>query len=98
MGGPTTYSQLEVVQLVERLTDRKLMLDYMSLDQIDSALVASTDPLKQSYLGLYRGLAVGDCPSADWAAEFGMTPTPLQACLQRMWTVPGSSNTHRSLS
>jgi hypothetical protein len=87
-----------VVKLVERLTDRKLVLDFMPLDQIESALLATADPLKQSYLGLYRGLAVGDCPSADWADEFGMTPTPLQACLQRMWTAPDSSNTNRSVS
>jgi hypothetical protein len=86
------------VQLVERLTSRKLVLDYMSLDQIDSALLDSADPLKQSYLGLYRGLALGDCPSVDWADEFGMTPTPLQACLERMWTAPDASKTNRSLS
>jgi len=85
MGGPMAYSQLEVVQLVERLVNKTLVLDYMPLDQIDSALSASADPLKQSYLGLYRGLATGDCPSAGWAADFGMTPTPLQACLERMW-------------
>ena len=98
MGGSAAYSQLQVVELVERLTDRKLVLDFMPLDQIESALLASADPLKQSYLGLYRGLAVGDRPSADWADEFGMTPTPLQACLQRMWTAPDSSNSNRSLS
>jgi uncharacterized protein YbjT (DUF2867 family) len=98
MGGPMAYSQLQAVQLVEHLTARKLVLDFLPLDQIDSALVASADPLKQSYLGLYRGLAVGDCPSADWAAEFGMTPTPLQACLERMLAAPDPSITNRSLS
>jgi uncharacterized protein YbjT (DUF2867 family) len=87
MGGPEAYSQLEVVKLVERLTNQTLALDYMPLDQIENALSASADPLKQSYLGLYRGLALGDCPSADWADEFGMTPTPLRACLERMWAV-----------
>ena len=86
MGGPVAYSQLEVVKLVERLTNRTLVLDYMPLDQIDSALSTSADPLKQSYLGLYRGLATGDCPSADWAGEFEMTPTPLQACLEHILT------------
>lgn len=85
MGGPMAYSQLEVVQLVERLTNKALVLDYMPLDQIESALRASADPLKQSYLGLYRGLATGDCPSTGWADEFGMTPTPLRDCLERMW-------------
>jgi uncharacterized protein YbjT (DUF2867 family) len=102
MGGPTAYSQLEVVQLVERLTNQTLARDYMSLDQIESALRTSTDPLKQSYLGLYRGLAMGDCPSTDWAEEFGMTPTPLRDCLERMWaadlTASSPSNLHRSLS
>jgi uncharacterized protein YbjT (DUF2867 family) len=102
MGGPMAYSQLEVVQLVERLTNRTLALDYMPLDEIDRALSASTDPLKQSYLGLYRGLATGDCPSTDWADEFGVTPTPLRACLERMWAAdqaaPSPSNLHRSVS
>lgn len=102
MGGPTAHSQLEVVKLVERLTEKTLVLDYMPLDQIESALTVSTDPLKQSYLGLYRGLAVGDCPPADWAGEFGMSPMPLQVCLERMWapggTDPAQLNQSRSLS
>jgi uncharacterized protein YbjT (DUF2867 family) len=86
MGGPGAYSQLEVVTLAERLTSRTLVLDYMSLDQIEGAMSRSAaDPLKQSYLGLYRGLAVGDCPSAAWADEVGMTPTPLPECLEMMW-------------
>jgi uncharacterized protein YbjT (DUF2867 family) len=85
MGGPTAYSQLEVVKLAERLTNKPLLLDYMPLAQIEGALSASADPLKQSYLGLYRGLALGDCPSAAWAEEFRITPTPLPACLERMW-------------
>lgn len=94
MGGPTAYSQLEVVKLAERLTNKTLLLDYMSLDQIDVAMSRSADPLKQSYLGLYRGLAVGDCPSAGWADEVGMTPTPLPECLERMWgRQPGGSAT-----
>jgi uncharacterized protein YbjT (DUF2867 family) len=85
MGGPTAYSQLEVVKLAERLTNKTLTLDYMSLEQIEGAMRSSADPLKQSYLGLYRGLAVGDCPSAEWAHEVGMTPTSLPECLERMW-------------
>jgi len=90
------------VKLVEHLTNKTLVLDYMPLDQIENALGASADPLKQSYIGLYRGLAMGDCPSVDWADEFGMTPTPLRACLESMWaageTVPAQSNLSRSLS
>ena len=96
MGGPGAYSQLEVVELVERVTNRhagrrdaghrKLTLDYLPLEQIERALKSSTaDPLKQSYLGLYRGLAIGDSPPADWADEFGLTPTPLEACVEHMW-------------
>lgn len=87
MGGPEAYSQLEAVELAERLTGKKLLLDYMPLDQIDDAMARTTDPLKQSYLGLYRGLAVGDTPSAEWADEFGMTPTFLETCLERMWNL-----------
>jgi hypothetical protein len=82
--------------------NKTLVLDYMTLDQIENALRTSTDPLKLSYLGLYRGLATGDVPSTDWADEFGMTPTPLGVCLERMWaadrTASSSSNLHRSLS
>lgn len=101
MGGPMAYSQLDVVKLVERLTNKTLVLDYMPLDQIEGALRTSADPLKQSYLGLYRGLALGDCPSADWADAFGMTPTPLQTCLECMWAAgpfPAQSNLSRSSS
>ena len=90
MGGPAAYSQLEVVDLVERVTNpdasrAKLTLDYLPLEQIEHALDSTVDPLKQSYLGLYRGLALGDSPPADWADEFGLTPTPLEACVERMW-------------
>ncbi len=85
MGGPGAWSQLEAVELVERATKRKLALDYLSLEQIEQALETTTDPLKQSYLGLYRGLAKGDSPSADWADEFRLTPTPLETCVERMW-------------
>jgi len=87
MGGPKAYSQLEVVELVERLTNKKLTLDYMSLDQIDSAMSSTADPLKQSHLGLYRGLAIGDSPSIDWADEFRMMPTSIEACLESMWVL-----------
>ena len=93
MGGPGAYSQLEAVELVERVTNRKLALDYLSLGQIEHALAATADPLHQSYLGLYRGLAIGDAPPADWADAFGLTPTPLEACVERMW----GANMKRSL-
>jgi hypothetical protein len=85
MGGDPAYSQLEVVEIVERITGRKLALDYLPLEQIERTLKSTTDSLKQAYLGLYRGLAVGDSPSADWATEFGLTPTSLEACVERMW-------------
>ncbi|MEP7243090.1 MAG: NmrA family NAD(P)-binding protein [Gammaproteobacteria bacterium] len=85
MGGPEAYSQLEVVKLVERTTNRKLALEYMSLEQIERALKSTADPLKQAYLGLYRGLALGDTPSADWAGQFGLTPTRLETYVESMW-------------
>jgi uncharacterized protein YbjT (DUF2867 family) len=99
MGGPEAYSQLEAVELAERLTGKALTLDYMPIHQIDDAMQRTADPLKQSYLGLYRGLAVGDTPSADWAAEFGMMPTPLETCLERMWKLgPNGSKSIEALS
>lgn len=85
MGGPKAYSQLDAVNLAEQMTNKKLALDYMSLDQIENAMRCTADPLKQSHLGLYRGLAIGDAPSADWSDRFGMMPTPLESCLERMW-------------
>lgn len=85
MGGPREYSQLEAVERVERTTNSTLSLDYLPLEEIERTLRLTADPLKQSYLGLYRGLAIGDTPSADWANEFGLSPTPLEACIERMW-------------
>jgi nucleoside-diphosphate-sugar epimerase len=85
MGGPKAFSQLDVVKLAERLTNKEFVLDYMSLDQIESAMESTADPLKQSHLGLYRGLAVGDTPPADWAGEFGITATRVETCVERMW-------------
>jgi uncharacterized protein YbjT (DUF2867 family) len=84
MGGPEAHSQLEAVEFVERVTGRKLTLDYLPLEQIERALTSTPDPLKQSYLGLYRGLALGDTPSADWADDFALTPTPLETCVHNM--------------
>ncbi len=85
MGGPEAYSQLEAVELAERITNKKLKLNYMSLDQIDDAMSRTDDPLKKSYLGLYRGLAVGDIPTSRWSDDFKMIPTRLEVCLERMW-------------
>jgi uncharacterized protein YbjT (DUF2867 family) len=85
VGGPAAVSQLEAVELVERVANRKLALDFLSLEQIEHALKSTDDPLKQSYLGLYRGLALGDTPPDDWVNEFALTPTPLEACVERMW-------------
>lgn len=95
MGGPNSVSQLEVVKLLERLTKKKLALEYMSLEQIETAMSQTSDPLKQSHLGLYRGLAIGDAVSANWAEEFGLAPTPLETCIDQML---GSQGTSGSLS
>lgn len=85
MGGPKPYTQLEAIELAERLTCKKFMLDYMPLDQIESAMNKTDDSLKQSHLGLYRGLAIGDIPSSSWSKLFEMTPTPLDTCFKQMW-------------
>ncbi len=85
MGGPKAYSQLDVIELAERMTNKRLALDFMSLEEIDGAMSRTKDPLKQSYLGLYRGLAVGDTPSARWSDDFKIAPTQLEDCLERMW-------------
>lgn len=84
MGGPKAVSQLEVVKLLERLTKKKIALEYMSLEQIEIAMSQTSDPLKQSHLGLYRGLAIGDAVSPDWAERFGLTPTPLETCIDQV--------------
>lgn len=85
MGGPRAWSQLQAVAEVERLLGRRLALDHLTLEQIDSAMRQTADPLKQSYLGLYRGLAVGDPIYHDWWTPFGLQPTPLQSCLQALF-------------
>lgn len=84
MGGPEDFTQLEVVEMLERLTNKKLALEYMSLEQIEGTMRRTTDPLKQSHLGLYRGLAIGDPLSTDWASPFGLTPTTVETCLRQM--------------
>ena len=84
MGGEKSYTQLEAVKLAERLTNKKFRLDYMSLNQIETAMNSTEDSLKKSHLGLYRGLAIGDIPSSDWSKSFRITPTPLESCLKRM--------------
>jgi len=85
MGGPKAYSQLEIVEMAERIVENRLILDYLSLEEIESAMRAADDPLKQSHLGLYRGLALGDTPSIEWAEKFGLQPTSVEACFRRMW-------------
>jgi uncharacterized protein YbjT (DUF2867 family) len=85
MGGPQAVSQLEAVALAERLIGRSFALSHVSLDEIEAAMRRVSDPLQQSYLGLYRGLAMGDMPSFAWANDFGLPPTSLETCLKRMW-------------
>ncbi len=85
MGGPRAISQLEAVDLAERITGDKMMLEYMSLDEIESTMSRTTDPLKQSYLGLYRGCARGDVAAVEWASTLGITPTPLDAWANETW-------------
>lgn len=91
MGGPRAWSQLEAVVHVERLVGRRLALDHLTLEEIDNAMRQTADPLKQSYLGLYRGLAVGDPIDHDWWTPFGLVPTPLESCLQAMFPKVESS-------
>jgi NADH dehydrogenase len=88
VGGPKAYSQLEVVEMVERATGRKLEREHMTADQIKGARAAAGDPMSASFLGLFAGLAGGDEIPTDWTRVLGIQPIPLEDWVRRRFGPP----------
>jgi len=79
IGGPRAVSQLDVVQVFERLTGRRFTLDYVP----GAALAAqhrSDDPLQKTFASLMLAVAAGDAvPAALASAErYGVPLTSIE--------------------
>jgi uncharacterized protein YbjT (DUF2867 family) len=83
LGGPKAYSQLEVVDLVERATGRTLQREQMSGVEIQGARAAAGDPMTASFLGLFAGMAGGDEIPTDGTRMLGVQPTSLEEWVRR---------------
>lgn len=78
VGGPTAISQLEAVALVERVTGRKMQIEFMTADQIAAARQGTPDALAGSILGLCDSLARGDETPAGWTQTLGVKPRSME--------------------
>jgi len=78
VGGARPYSQIEAVELVERATGKKLQREHMTTEQIKAARAAATDPMQDTFLGLFEALAHGDVIPPDWTRTLGVQPGSLE--------------------
>ena len=78
VGGARPYSQLEAVELVERVTGKKLEREHMTADQIKAARAGASDPMQASFLGLFEALAHGDVVPPDWTRTLAVQPGSLE--------------------
>jgi len=83
IGGPKAISQLEAVALAERATGKKIQLEFMSAEQIAAARQGATDPMMQSFLGLFDYVAKGDEIPTDWARILGVNPQSMDEWISR---------------
>jgi uncharacterized protein YbjT (DUF2867 family) len=83
VGGSRAYSQLEAVELVERVTGKKLQREHMTGEQIKAARAAASDPMQATFLGLFNGIAHGDTISLDWTSTLGFQPGSLEDWVKR---------------
>ena len=60
LGGPEALSPLEAVQLAERSTGRRFVVQHVPEDALLAQLRTATDPLQQSFAGLMLYCARGD--------------------------------------
>ena len=60
LGGPDAVSPLEAVQLAERSTGRRFVVQHVPEDALRAQLAAATDPLQQSFAGLMLYCARGE--------------------------------------
>ena len=72
IGGPSSITQLDAVALAERVTGRKVQLEFMSADEIAAARKGTEDSLTASFLGLFDALSKGDEIISEWAGTLGV--------------------------
>jgi NADH dehydrogenase len=89
VGGARPYSQLEVADLVERATGRKLEREHMTLEQIRAARAAASDPMQATFLGLFEGLAQGDVIPLDWTRTLDVQPVSLEDWVRQAFGARG---------
>ncbi len=83
IGGPKAISQLDAVALAEKVTGRKMLIEFMSAGHIAAARKAATDPLTATFLGLFAALAAGDEIPREWAATLGIRPQSMDEWFSR---------------
>jgi len=60
LGGPEALSQLEMVQIFEKVGGRSFEVQHVPEDALEEQQKGATDPMQQSFSGLMRGYAQGD--------------------------------------
>ena len=86
VGGARPYSQIEAVEVVERVTGRKLQREHMTIEQIKAARAAATDPMQDTFLGLFEALAYGDVIPPDWTRTLGVQPRSLEDWVKKAFS------------
>jgi uncharacterized protein YbjT (DUF2867 family) len=60
LGGPQNLSQLDAVKIFEEVLDKKIEVEQMPVDALQSQLDGAEDPMQQSFSGLMLCVANGD--------------------------------------
>jgi len=75
IGGPMAVSQRELVGLFEKAAGKKIQIEQMAEDEIQTARAGTSDPLMSTFLGLFAALARGDEIPSSWASLLNVRPT-----------------------
>ena len=78
IGGPRPITQLDAVALAEKVTGRKVQLEFMSAEEIAAARKDTEDSLMASFLGLFDSLSKGDEITSEWAGTLGVKPQSME--------------------
>jgi uncharacterized protein YbjT (DUF2867 family) len=60
LGGPEALSQLEMIQVFEKIGGRPFEVQHVPAEALEEQQRGATDPMQQSFLGLMRCYAAGD--------------------------------------
>jgi uncharacterized protein YbjT (DUF2867 family) len=90
LGGPDALSPLEVVQLVDAMTRRPMMVQHVGEDALRAQYSAATDSLQQSFAGLMLYYAKGDLIDMTEATDF-FGARQLQSVRESLRTVAGTA-------